>query len=1025
MNNLFGESLLLVNSYLQQFAVSNNFWSDFELAFGNKFDRTAAESIRQRLANGNFSLPIRVLPDQVLGIAVGAFAAATNTVYLRESLVNSGNLNHISEVIIEEFGHSIDSQVNKEETPGDEGAIFRLLVKGIKLTAQMLTELRSENDWGTILVDGQELLIEMATTPTEGDDTLTGDETPNYIDGLGGNDTIFGLGGNDTLLGGQGDDYLDGGDGIDSLNGGDGNDTIAGIGSNIDGGAGMDYLTLDYSLLSQSTNTANITFDSFGNGSGTDGTTIKNIEVFIFEGSEGNDFVDASANNFFTFLSGRIGNDTLLGGSGNDNLAGGNGIDSLNGGDGNDTIFAGMGSKIDGGAGTDDLFLEYRQSASTANITINSIGIGSGTDGTNFQNIEILDFGGSEGNDFVDASATNYAVSLIGHSGNDTLLGGQGDDYLDGGNRTPSGSDGIDSLNGGDGNDTIFAGIGSNIDGGAGMDYLTLDYSLLSQSTNANITFDSSGNGSGTEGTTIKNIEIFVFEGSKGFAFRDSKGNDFVDASANNFATSLYGNIGNDTLLGGSGNDYLDGGTGSNYLFGGSGNDTLKVLPDYSRQARNNYLFGGSGNDTLFGGLHDDILIGVEANGLNPGVNEIDNLQGQRGVDRFVLGDSNNIYYDDRNTSTIGNTDYALIVDFNPAEDKIQLQGLASNYLLQVVGANTNLYIDKVGSEPDELIGVLENVTGLNLTSNAFQYVKPVRNDFNNDRKADILWRNSVTEQSYIYQMNGLAVAAEGAVRTLSLDWQIAGTGDFNSNSKSDILWRNQTTGETYIYQMDGSTVANEGSVRTVSLNWQIAGTGDFNGDNKSDILWRNQTTGETYLYQMDGSTVVNERSIRTVSLDWKISGTGDFNGDGKFDILWRNSNSGETYIYQMNGFDIASEKLIRTVNQDLVIEGVDDFNYDGNSDILWRNSVTGQVSIYQMNGLEISIGDPSSTADHKQSYWSIAGTGDYNGDSKADILWRHTNGTAYIWNMDGFALLGEGAIRQVDNGWQIAAPSI
>jgi hypothetical protein len=269
------------------------------------------------------------------------------------------------------------------------------------------------------------------------------------------------------------------------------------------------------------------------------------------------------------------------------------------------------------------------------------------------------------------------------------------------------------------------------------------------------------------------------------------------------------------------------------------------------------------------------------------------------------------------------------------------------------------------------------NVTGVNLSSSAFQYVasQPIRNDFDNDGKTDILWRNSSTGQAYIYQMNGLAIAAEGAVRTVSFDWQIAGTGDFNGNNKSDILWRNQTTGETYIYQMDGSTVINEGGVRTVSLDWQIAGTGDFNGDNKSDILWRNQTTGETY-------------------------------------------------IYQMNGFSITSEKSIRTVNTNWVIEGVDDFNGDSKSDILWRNSVTGQAYIYQMDGLAItnesSIGEPYTTADHKQSYWSIAGTGDYNGDSKADILWRHTDGTAYVWNMDGFATIGEGAIRQVNNSWQI-----
>jgi RTX calcium-binding nonapeptide repeat (4 copies)/FG-GAP-like repeat len=826
MNNLFGKSLLLVNSYLQQFALSNNFWSDFELAFGNKFDRAVAESIRQKLAKGNFSLPIRVLPDRVLGVAVGAFAAATNTVYLRESLVNSGDLSHISEVIIEEFGHSIDSQVNKEETPGDEGAIFRLLVKGIKLTTQMLAELRAEDDWAVIRVDGQQLAVEMAVfNGTSGDDTLGGAVVNGVLDNIG--DDLF-YPGTSNLIG-------------------FGN---FGSGDLVNGGAGYDTLFVDVPISGGTT--LNIRLDAVV-GSGA-------VELYRPSGL------------MFSTLSQRIIKF--------------NGIENL---DINATS-----------PYYQNLRISYKNSLSAVNIVANSNGQ-IPFNGITYQGNKPIAIAGSGNNDYFDLSKVVQGVTLSGNGGNDTIIGGAG-------------------------NDRIYG------------DIKIVDVSSpVSRATEDNIV-----------GVTFDDL-----------------------------------------------------------------------------------LYGGAGNDTLFGYAGNDILNGVNPNNINPGINEVDNLNGETGSDRFILGDSANIYYDDQNITTTGNTDYALIIDFTPTEDKLQLQGTASNYLLQVVGTNTNLYLNKPGSEPDELIGVLQGVTGLNLTSSAFKYVasKPVRNDFNDDQRADILWHNTSTGQASIYQMDGSTVANEGSVRTLSLDWQIAGTGDFNGNSKSDILWRNQTTGETYIYQMDGSTTANEGSVRTLSLNWQIAGTGDFNGDNKSDILWRNQTTGETYIYQMDGSTVVNERSIRTVSLDWKISGTGDFNGDGNSDILWHNSNSGETSIYQMNGFNIASEKSIRTVDTNWVIKGVDDFNGDNKSDILWRNSVTGQAYIYQMDGLVItnegSIGETDTTADHKQSYWSIAGTGDYNGDSKADILWRHTDGTAYVWNMDGLALLGEGAIRQVNNSWQIASPTI
>jgi Ca2+-binding RTX toxin-like protein len=305
----------------------------------------------------------------------------------------------------------------------------------------------------------------------------------------------------------------------------------------------------------------------------------------------------------------------------------------------------------------------------------------------------------------------------------------------------------------------------------------------------------------------------------------------------------------------------------------------------------------------------------------------------------------------------------------------------------------------------------------------------PIRSaDFNGDGKSDLLWRNTYTGEAYTYQMNGFTVAAERSLRNVSNDWKDSGTGDFNGDGNDDILWRNANSGEAYIYQMNGLAVAAEGSLRIIDSSWKFAATGDFNGDGKDDILWRNANSGEAYIYQMNGLAVAAEGAVRTVSNDWKIFGTGDFNGDNKSDILWRNANTGSTYIYLMNGLSVASEGAVRTVANDLVIKGIDDFNGDGKDDILWRSTSNGDTSIYQMNGLVVAaegmIGQ-TTTNDHKQSHWNITGTGDYNGDGKGDILWRHTNGTAYVWNMNGLNMNGEGVIRQVDSSWQIAAPTI
>ena len=73
------------------------------------------------------------------------------------------------------------------------------------------------------------------TTPTIGNDELTGTDGINIINGGAGHDKISGLGGSDTLNGGDDSDQIYGGAGLDILIGGNGNDYI-------EGGVGIDQI---------------------------------------------------------------------------------------------------------------------------------------------------------------------------------------------------------------------------------------------------------------------------------------------------------------------------------------------------------------------------------------------------------------------------------------------------------------------------------------------------------------------------------------------------------------------------------------------------------------------------------------------------------------------------------------------------------------------------------------------------------------------------------------------------------------
>ncbi|NCU92399.1 MAG: hypothetical protein EBV44_10725, partial [Synechococcaceae bacterium WB7_1B_046] len=133
-------------------------------------------------------------------------------------------------------------------------------------------------------------------------------------------------------------------------------------------------------------------------------------------------------------------------------------------------------------------------------------------------------------------------------------------------------------------------------------------------------------------------------------------------------------------------------------------------------------LWGTNGSDIITGGNGNDSITGVLKTGTNVnalGFGQIDVLTGGAGQDTFLLGDSRGIFYDDYKNNNLGNDDYALIKDFNLVDDKLQLK--SGSYLYSTSNGSLSLYWDRnnngslniTGNDQDELIAVLNNITGL------------------------------------------------------------------------------------------------------------------------------------------------------------------------------------------------------------------------------------------------------------------------------------------------------------------------
>jgi RHS repeat-associated protein len=558
-------------------------------------------------------------------------------------------------------------------------------------------------------------------------------------------DTIRTWEGDDIIIAGAGNDTIDGRGGNDIIDAGEGDDEVTSSGGTLDGGDGIDELTIN---LSQSDE--DLAFTDLNEGIALAGLLqANNFEQFDIRTGSGNDTILRSGTSNGVVV--RF-NDRLIAGAG-DNV-----------------INAGLGQSdyAEGGAGDDLLILDYSVGDTGKGLTF-SANFGGGPTGASgialrqeADTNNTLDFLQFFGIDRFEVTGTRQGDTIRTWEGDDIIIAGAGNDTIDG-------RGGNDIIDAGEGDDEVTS-SGGTLDGGDGIDELTIN---LSQS-DEDLAFTDLNEGIALAGL----LQANNFEQ---FDIRTGSGNDTILRSGTSNGVVVRFN---DRLIAGAGDNVINAGLGqSDYAEGGAGNDLL--ILDYSvcdtgkgltfsanfgggptgvsgialRQeadTNNNLDFlqfvnidrfevtgtrqgdtirtwegddiinAGAGNDIIDGRDGNDIIKAVSTTDANPGIGEQDTISGGVGSDTFILGTVDWVAYDDQNPTSAGEEDFALITDFNSAEDIIQLKGLASDYRLEISGNATHLYLQKPDAEPDELIAKLQNATGLDLASAAFDYVNDI-----------------------------------------------------------------------------------------------------------------------------------------------------------------------------------------------------------------------------------------------------------------------------------------------------------
>ena len=204
-----------------------------------------------------------------------------------------------------------------------------------------------------------------------------------------------------------------------------------------------------------------------------------------------------------------------------------------------------------------------------------------------------------------------------------------------------------------------------------------------------------------------------------------------------------------------------------------------------------------------------------------------------------------------------------------------------------------------------------------------------------------------------------------------------------------------------------------------VAVGGTFAGKIDVPGDH--DFIGVQLTKGVNYIISEKGVSsgvgTLSDPSLKITDLAGTVVASNDDSGTFDSQVTFTPMTTG-TYYIDAGAFAATStyvgtyEVSVSLASQPVGVASfpgtIGDFNGDGRDDLLWRHIGDGATVMWFQNGLNPSGG--GATVWQHDTDWSIVGVQDFNGDGRDDVLWRNAqNGVTEIWHQNGLSPVSGG----------------